>query len=73
MLEQIAIDVIKDWKSPYFGAVPYLQAMLTLDGIDDRYGQDSARSIVAYFLANSQSWRGVKAKEIKLKLKNLIK
>ena len=73
MLSDIARDIRKDWKKPYFGAVPYLSAMSTLGGIGDTYGMDSGRSIVLYFLANAATWKGEKAKEIKTELKKLVK
>jgi hypothetical protein len=72
-IAQIARDIRADWKDPYFGAVPYLQAMNSLESADDSYGDDSARSIINYFLANASTWRGEKAREIKKELNNLIK
>jgi len=68
-LFQIAKDIRTDWKKPYFGAVPYLDAMRDLSDINDNYGFDSARSIVQYFLANAGTWRGETAKRIKAELK----
>ena len=72
-LSAIAIEIRKDWKKPYFGAVPYLQAMSCLNSIDDNYGFDSAKSIVIYFLANAGTWRGETAKRIKAELKAMTK
>jgi len=69
----IAQEIASDWKKVYFGAVPYLQSMSTINSIDDRYGLDSARSIVNYFLCNASTWRGQKAREIKKELKELLK
>ena len=69
----IAQEIRKDWKKPYFGAVPYLNAMMTLDNINDYYGMDSARSIIAYFLGNANTWRGDVARRIKKELNELIK
>ena len=68
-LAVIANEISRDWKKPYFGAVPYLSAMYSLDSMGDMYGCDSARSIVAYFLANASGWRGEVAKKIKKELK----
>ncbi|MCK9543441.1 MAG: hypothetical protein M0R03_15580 [Novosphingobium sp.] len=71
-LYQIANDIRKDWGSKmYFGAKPYVQAMQTLNKIEDNYGMDSGKSIVLYFLANAGTWRGDKAREIKKELKKL--
>ena len=71
-IHTIASEILQDWKRPYFGAVPYLSAMQSLDGIDDAYGYDDARSVVAYFMANAATWRGAKAREIKAELRDLI-
>lgn len=70
---KIAQEIKADWKKPYFGAVPYLNAMSYLERVDDYYGLDSAREIILYFLANAQTWRGEKAREIKAELKALVK
>jgi hypothetical protein len=72
-ISQIAAEISRDWKKVYFGAVPYLQAMYSLDSINDKYGMDSGRSIVAYFLSNASTWRGPKAKEIKKELNKMLK
>jgi len=69
----IAHDIKKDWKNPYFGAVPYLDAMHSLVNITDDYGTDSGKSIVLYFLSNAQTWKGETARKIKAELKALIK
>lgn len=71
-LSTIAREIRADWKKPYFGAVPYLDAMLTLDSVSDNYYYDSGRSIVAYFLANASTYRGETAKRIKLELKSIL-
>ena len=69
---EIAYDVSQDWKRPYFGAIPYLRAMLRLRDADSMYGQDDAQSIVCYFLANAGTWRGPNARRIKAELKEVI-
>lgn len=68
-LSAIAREIRADWKKVYFGAVPYLDAMSSLDSIDDNYYQDSGKSIVLYFLANAGTWRGETAKRVKAELK----
>ena len=68
----IAREIRADWKKPYFGAVPYLDAMCELNSITDNYYYDSGESVVRYFLANSNTWRGDKAREIKAELKKLL-
>ena len=72
-LYQIAEEIRRDWKKVYFGAVPYLDALGDLDSIDDNYGEDSGRSIVAYFLSNATTWRGPEAVRIKTELKAMLK
>lgn len=70
-LKEIANEIAADWKKPHFGAVPYLDAMKTLDSINDNYFFDSGKSIVLYFLANAGTWRGENARRIKKELKQL--
>lgn len=72
-VNEIANEIKRTWARPYFGAVPYLQAMQCLDSINDRYGCDDARSIINYFLCNASTWRGEDAKRIKTELKGLLK
>jgi hypothetical protein len=70
-LHVIARDIRANWARPYFGAVPYLEALSGLEKISDNYGYDSGRSIVAYFLSNAATWRGAEARRIKAELKTL--
>ena len=70
-IHAIASEILQDWKRPYFGAVPYLAAMQSLDTIDDAYGYDDARTVILYFMSNATTWRGAKAREIKAELKAL--
>lgn len=72
-LYEIAKEIRKDWQKVYFGAVPYLDAMSTLNKVNDNYFQDSGKSIVLYFLANASTWRGETAKRIKAELKAITK
>ena len=73
----IAAEISKDWKATakngiYFGAKPYLDAMLTLTSPDDTYGMDSGKEIVLRFLSNASTYRGAKAKELKAQLKQMV-
>ena len=70
---QIAADIRRAWAKPYFGAMPYLEAMSSLSSIEDRYVEDSARSILLYFLANASTFRGEQAKAIKAEIKSILK
>jgi hypothetical protein len=71
-LYAIARDIRSDWAKPYFGAVPYLDAMSSLDSISDNYYYDTADSVVRYFLANASTWRGDTARRIKAELKAML-
>lgn len=70
---EIAREIRRDWAKPYFGAVPYLRAMLSLQSIADDYGADSADSVVRYFLSNATSYRGDVARRCKAELKEMLK
>ena len=72
-LDQLASVIRMDWVRMYFGAVPYLSAMESLDNIENKYGLDSGKSIVAYFLSNAQTWRGDTAREVKAELNRRLK
>ena len=72
-LSTIANDIRADWAKPYFGAVPYLDAMGTLNSIRDSYYYDDASDIVRYFLANANTWKGETARAIKAELKAMLK
>jgi hypothetical protein len=70
-ISQIARDIRADWQKVNFAAKPYLAEMVHLNTLDDACGHDSAKSIVLYFLANASTYRGEKAKALKLELKTL--
>lgn len=73
-LYAIAQEINFDWGnkvSPY--AKPYLRAMQYLNSIDSNYYEDSADSIVRYFLANANGWRGETARRIKAELRGMLK
>ncbi len=72
-LYEIAREIEKDWERPYFGAVPYLEAMGYLNSIEDNFIDDSAESVVLYFLANANTWRGETARRVKAELKAMTK
>jgi len=69
----IASEIRKDWKDVYFGAVPYLDAMESLESVNDMYFFDPGWEIVARFLSNAKTWRGETAKRIKAELKAMLK
>ena len=72
-LYQIAKEIKQDWVKPNYAAKPYLDAMQSLESINDNYGWDSAKTVVLYFLSNANTWKGETAKRIKAELKSLTK
>lgn len=78
-LHAIARLIERDWKNVNYAARPYLDAMKTLETVDDSYVADSGASIVRYFLGNAQSYstrssRGlVVPADVKNELKRRIK
>lgn len=68
----IAAEIRKDWGNKVnYAAKPYLDAMMSLEGVEGNYYCDSAKSIVLYFLSNAGSWRGETAKRVKAELKKM--
>jgi hypothetical protein len=47
--------------------------MSVLSSIRGRYYDDSAESVVLYFLSNASGWRGDDAKRIKSELRDMLK
>tara|TARA_R100001086_G_scaffold53936_1_gene24131 strand:+ start:1010 stop:1246 length:237 start_codon:yes stop_codon:yes gene_type:complete len=73
-INEIARDIERDWQEKVnFAARPYLEAMHSLNSVNDYFGHDSASSVIRYFLSNATTWRGPKAREIKLELKEILK
>lgn len=70
---KIAEDILNSWDSPNYAARPYLAAMLTINNEQEKYGHETAKSIILYFLSNATTFKGLKAKELKAELKQLIK
>lgn len=72
-IASIAYDIRSDWGSKVnYAAKPYLNAMLYLNNIDDKFMFDDARSVVRYFLSNASSYRGETAKKLKAELKSIV-
>lgn len=70
---EIAAEIRRDWVRPNYAAVPYLDAMGSLNSVSDTYFYDDARTIVLYFLSNAQGWKGDTARRVKAELKALVK
>lgn len=71
-LSAISLEISRDWKKPYFGAVPYIQAMRSLDSVTDYDLNDSGAEIVKRFLCNASRWRGETAKRVKAELRAMV-
>lgn len=70
-LARIACEIMALWKKPSMDAQPYLNAMLHIHSTspDAEYYAEDAQTIVMYFLANAQGFRGADARRIKQELK----
>ena len=80
-LADVARDIIADWSTDgtasgvWFGAVPYVRAMIYLDTMPDdgslafSFGDDRADDVVLRFLSNSATWRGPTARAVKTELR----
>lgn len=71
-LYKIADEIERDWKNVNYAARPYLDAMHTLTTMNDNYLIDNGESIVRYFLANANSWRGEVARRVKAELRSML-
>jgi hypothetical protein len=75
-IHEIAAEIKTIWSRQgngvNFAARPYLEAMFSLGTTNDQYGQDSADSIVRYFLSNATSFRGDDARRLKAELKAML-
>lgn len=70
---EIAAEIRKDWGSKiYFGAKPYLYAMMSIRNVTDSYGCEDGKTQVIYFLSNAGTWRGETAKRVKAELKKMV-
>lgn len=72
-LYKIAAEITRDWQKPNYAAVPYLNAMRSMDDINQPYYEDSGKSVVLYFLSNATAWRGETARMVKAELKGMLK
>lgn len=70
---EIAREIQKDWKNPFYGAAPHIQVMLQMESITDSYGLDMPGESVLRFLANAQTWRGPVARRVKAELNTMLK
>jgi hypothetical protein len=66
-------DIRRQGKKVPNNLEPYLDAMSTLGSVNQSYGMDSGRSIIAYALSNMSTYKGETAKAVKVKLRELLK
>jgi hypothetical protein len=72
-LSTIAYEIQRTWGSKInYAAAPYLDAMGSLTSLTDKFGYDSADSVVRYFLSNSSTWRGEDSRRIKSELRAML-
>lgn len=71
-IHEIATEIRQVWPKVHPWAKPYLDAMSEISDINDNYYEDTARSVVIYFLSNAQYWRGADARRIKNELNQLL-
>jgi hypothetical protein len=72
-ISEIAREIKGDWKNIPASASAYLNPMMTLTSVDERYFQDSAPSVIRYFLSNATTWRGEVARRVKKELNDMVK
>jgi hypothetical protein len=64
---EVARFIARAWPNVWFGAVPYLQAMASGTSFEpgESYIAEDQKTMVLYFLANAQTWKGPVAKATK--------
>ena len=72
-ISDLARIIRADWASVNFGAKPYLNAMRSIENLNDAYGCEDGRTQVLYFLSNATSWRGDVARQVKAELNRRLK
>lgn len=71
-VRDIAAEIAEKWPNPYFGAVPYIDAMKEFDTPQDTFITESGESQIRRFLVNAKTWRGEDARRIKAELKAMV-
>jgi len=69
---EIARVIKADWKKPYFGAVPYIEALAAINEWGDAYLCETSNDIAIGFLSNAATWRGPVAKAAKIVLDGIV-
>lgn len=75
-IKTIAADIRTEWtkggKQVYFAALPFLDAMDSLEAMTDRFGDDDAEYVVLRFLSNAAQFKGPQARLLKEELRALL-
>lgn len=71
-LYTIASEIGEDWKDITIYGAELVDAMASLNSIEDRFIFESGYRIVGCFLEEARRWSGPKAKEIKSELKKML-
>ena len=71
-LSEIAEEIRTDWNPVHPIAKPYVDAMATLQKIDDNYALDSAVDVLARFLGVCGTWKGGVARRVKTEIKGIL-
>jgi hypothetical protein len=72
-IKDIASDIRAHWRPVHGSAEEYVCAMEKLDKVTDRYGADTAVTVLAYFQGAAATWKGADAQRIKDEIKSLLK
>ena len=73
LLYEIAEEIRNDWTNINPDAEEYLDAMASLNRINNSYELDRARKIIGHFLLNARAYRGKIARGIKKELNAFLK
>lgn len=68
---EIVRTIRADWRNPYFGAVPYLDALEGLTTWDCTVEFEHARALAPYLLNNLRTWKGEVARTVKAQLREV--
>lgn len=76
-ISMLAAAIRKDWsdseKGVFYGAKPYLSAMMGISSIEQKYIADDAKEVVVRFLSNASQWKGPVARVVKKELNRRLK
>lgn len=71
-ISDIAAEIRRTWAKPYYGALPFIDAMQEIDAPGDMFFEERGSDLVRRFLANARTWCGEDARRIKAELNALV-